>query len=153
MNTKIAISSNKKGTITEHAGKCSFFYVYTIDSEGKYTKDTLELEKGQRLHDSFENTATENPIFDMDMLLTQSLGQGAIENLATKNVKAYIIQETDPDTAINKLIEGTLKAYVSDNQHHHEHNNNNCCSSDSNDHDHNHKEHSCGCGNGGHHHN
>ena len=34
MNTKIAITSNKKEAITGHAGKCSFFNVYTIDSEG-----------------------------------------------------------------------------------------------------------------------
>lgn len=136
MQTKIAITANKKEAITGHAGKCPFFYVYTINSDGKYTKDSLELEKGQRLHDSFSNDSADNPIFEMDMLLTQSLGQGAIEKLASKNVKAYIIQETDPDTAISKLVSGTLKAYVSDNEHQHEGGGCNCT-----------------CGGGGHHHN
>lgn len=137
MNTKIAISSNKKEAITGHAGKCSLFNVYTIDSEGNYKKETLELEKGNRLHDSLHGEGLENPIFEMDMLLTHGIGQGAVEKLAAKNVKAYIIQETDPDTAINKLIDGTLKAYVSDNEH------------QSGDH----AGCNCTCGGGGHSHN
>ena len=95
------------------------------------------MEKGKRLHDSLHGEGLENPIFDMDMLLTHGIGQGAVEKLAAKNVKAYIIQETDPDTAINKLIDGTLKAYVSDNEH------------QSGDH----AGCNCTCGGGGHSHN
>ncbi len=138
MDTKIAITSNKKGTIIGHAGKCAFYYIYTIDSEGNFKKDSLELEKGKRLHDSLDEEGSENPIFDMNMILTHGIGQGAVEKLAAKSVKAYIIQETDPDTAINKLIEGTLKAYVSDNQHNNGHDHAGC---------------NCTCGGGGHSHN
>ena len=75
-----------------------------------------------------------------DMVIEVYTAESAIlrtEKLAAKNVKAYIIQETDPDTAINKLIDGTLKAYVSDNEHQ----------------SHDHAGCNCTCGGGGHSHN
>jgi len=50
-----------------------------------------------------------HPIFDADILLAAQIGQGAINRLAQKNVRAYITRQTDPDTAIKELIEGTLK--------------------------------------------
>ncbi len=140
MHTKIAISSQDKKTITGHAGKCRNFVIYTVDTEGNYTTKPLNLEKGEALHDSFQGTSQSNPIFDMDIFLTQSIGQGAIEKLATKNVRTYIIEETDPETAINKLIEGTLKAFSNVGHHHdHEHG-----------HDHGQGHAGCNCG-GGHH--
>ncbi len=142
MSTKIAVSSQNKKTISGHAGKCRHFFVYTVDEQGNYEKESLQLEKDKTLHVSFQESATDNAIFDMDIFLTQSLGQSAIQKLAAKDVKAYIIQEEDPDTAIKKLIEGTLKAY-SNVDHHHEH---------SHDHGHEHGHAGCNCGGGGHHH-
>jgi predicted Fe-Mo cluster-binding NifX family protein len=54
------------------------------------------------------------------------------------NVAAYVIQEKDPDTAVEKLLNGTLEAFEPDS-HHHDH------------HEHVH-EGSCGGNCGGHHH-
>lgn len=141
MITKIAITSQNKRTVTEHAGKCRNFFVYEVDEEGNIKKDMLLLEKEQMLHESLHSEGTENPIFNMNMLLTGSIGQGAVQKLAAKGIRAYIIKETDPDTAIEKLIQGTLQAYA--NAHHHHHDN-----------DHEHEGHGgcgCNCG-GGHHH-
>ena len=124
MQTKVAVSSQNKRTITGHAGKCYHFYIYTIEEDGSYQKESLKLEKGNSLHDVLHGPVENHPIFEMDILLTQSIGQGAVQKLASKNLRAHNIQEEDPDTAIKKLIEGTLQAYASaphDHSHHHHH--------------------------------
>lgn len=145
MHTKIAISSQNKKTITGHAGNCNHFFIYTVDTEGNYEKESLKLEKGNTLHDSFQGTAGHNPIFDMDIFLTQSIGKSAIQKLEEKKVRTYIIEESNPETAINKLIEGTLKAFSNEGQHHHDHEH-------GHGHDHGHGHAGCNCGGGHHHH-
>lgn len=133
MSTKVAVTSQDKKTITGHAGKCRHFYIYTIDTEGNFKKDLIDLSKNETLHHTFHDDPSANPhnyLYDMDIILTQSMGQGAINRLATQNVTVYAIQETDPEIAIKKLIEGTLEAFAPVS---------------------NHKSHtSCNCG--GHHH-
>jgi predicted Fe-Mo cluster-binding NifX family protein len=120
MITRVAVASQNKKTITSHAGKCRHFYIYSIDREGNYTKELVDLSKEETLHYTFHEDPAANPhnyLYDMDILLTQSIGQGAIQKLALQNVTAYIIQETDPDTAIKKLIEGTLEAFAPVSSH------------------------------------
>lgn len=133
MYTKVAITSQDKKTITGHAGKCRNFYIYTIDKKGKFEKDLINLTNEETLHHAFQDDSSSksnNYLYDMDIILTQSMGQGAILKLASQNVTVYTIQETDPEVAIKKLIEGTLEAYAPVS---------------------NHKSHtSCNCG--GHHH-
>jgi predicted Fe-Mo cluster-binding NifX family protein len=119
MSTKIAVSSQNKKTITGHAGKCLHFFIYNVNSEGNFEKESLTLEKDNSLHEGIHGINRAHPIFDMDILLTLSIGSGAIQKLATKGVTAYNIQENDPDMAIKLLIEGTLKVY-SNHSHSHE---------------------------------
>jgi len=42
-------------------------------------------------------------LFDIDILLTRGIGNGAIQKLAKHSVACYKIEETDPDMAITKL--------------------------------------------------
>ena len=113
MNTKVAISSQNKKTITGHAGKCLHFYIYTIKEDGNFDKELIHLEKNETLSYTFHEDKTPSPfnyLFDMDILLTLQIGQGGVLRLAKQNVTAYMVQEKNPDTAIKKLIEGTLEA-------------------------------------------
>ena len=144
MSTRVALSSNKTGKIVGHAGKCKRFLIYDIEQDGQYTKSEIELTEEQQLHNLLHSESSEigdNPILNTNILLTQSIGQGAINNLAAKfNIAAYIIKEDDPDEAIEKLVQGRLQAYAQaehDHHHHHHH-----------DHDHDHGEGGCGCGSG-----
>ena len=125
MITKIAISSQNKKTVTGHAGRCRNFFIYSVDQEGKYEKESVSFEKDNTLHEGIHTTG-KHPLFDMDIILTLELGQGAIKALESKGVRVYMIQEEDPDTAIKKLIEGTLKAYVAPEAHAHGHAGCNC---------------------------
>ncbi|MDO9039476.1 MAG: NifB/NifX family molybdenum-iron cluster-binding protein [Lutibacter sp.] len=114
MKTIVAVTAQNRKTIFEHAGKCRNFLIYTIDENVVINKNLLELSEEETLHNFFhqENSGTNvtNSLFDVDILLTRGIGEGAIQKLAMQNVVCYKIEETDPDTAINKLINGTLEA-------------------------------------------
>ncbi len=136
MYTHIAISSKDKKNITGHAGKCNHFFVFKVDKNANIIRENLTLEKGNLLHDALHGTNDDHPLFKMDIILTQSVGQSAIDKLESKDIKAYIIRETDPDIAIHKLIKGTLEAMApAAHQHHHDHG-----------HDHHHGHAGCTCG-------
>ena len=120
MNTKVAVSSQNKKTITGHAGGCRNFFIYTIDKQGSFEKTALKLSKEETLRFTFHDDTSPDPsnkLFNMDIIITQGIGQGGINKLAQKNVKAYIVQEKDPDTAIKKMIEGTLMVHSEGHQH------------------------------------
>lgn len=133
--TKVAITSEDKQTVSGHVGMCNHFFIYEIDENGTIEKKSLSLNENQILRYTFHEDPSENPtnpLFEVDILLANGLGQGAVNNLAAHNVKAHSIREVDPDIAIQKLIDGTLEAYAVGH--------------------HNHKEGEAGCNCGGHHH-
>lgn len=114
MKTIVAVTAQNRKTIFDHAGKCRNFLIYTIDNNVIVTEKLLELSEEETLHHFFhqENSDTNatSSLFDIDILLTRGIGEGAIQKLAMQNVVCYKIKETDPDIAINKLINGTLEA-------------------------------------------
>ena len=144
MKTKVAITSQNKRTITKHAGECRNYLIYTIEDDKVISKEVLELAPNETLKYTFHEDTSANPynkLYEMDLLLTGSIGGGAINRLAHQNVAAYVIEEKDPDTAIEKLIQGTLQAYAPQHHHHHHHH-------DHHAHDHHHHG-GGGCGSGG----
>jgi len=111
MKTIVAVASQNKKVIFEHAGKCRNFIIYTIDNGVVESKKLLELSKEETLHTSIHGDATvKHSLYDADILLTRGIGKGLIQKLARYNVACYKIEETNPDTAIQKLINGTLEA-------------------------------------------
>lgn len=139
MSTRVALSSNKTGNVVGHAGKSKHFEIYDIEDDGTYTKSALELTEDQQLHNVFHSevavSADENPILGVNIILTQSIGQEAINKLATQyRIAAYVIKEDNPDEAIEKLVQGKLQAYAQA-EHHHQHHDGDGCGCGS----------SCGC--------
>ena len=113
MKTIVAITTQNKKTISEHAGKCRNFLIYTIIDTTIENKKLLELTEEETLHNFLHNqNQTTHDLLDVDILLTRGIGEGAIQKLANHNVACYRIEEKDPDNAINMLIKGTLEAYV-----------------------------------------
>ncbi len=146
MKTIVAITSQNKKTVTKHVGKCLNFLIYTIENEEVTNKRVLELQPNEILkniiHDD-QNLNSNYWIYDVNILLSGSMGSGARDHLAKKNVAAFIVKEKDPDITIEKLIDGTLEAFVPAAAHHNGRGNCN------HDHDHDHS-HEGGCN---HHHN
>jgi len=112
MKTIVAVASQNKKVIFEHAGKCRNFIIYTIENNSIESKKILELSKEETLHNASHNAVGtfESSLLDVNILLTRGIGNGLIQKLASQNVACYKIEETDPDTAIHKLINGTLEA-------------------------------------------
>jgi predicted Fe-Mo cluster-binding NifX family protein len=130
MKTLVAVTAQNRKTIFEHAGKCRNFLVYTIKDNIITDKKLLELKKEEVLHNILHEVNTTSVLYDVDILLTRGIGNGAIQKLAKHNVACYKIEETDPDMAIDKLIKGTLEAVSpvsheasSCNCNHHNHHN------------------------------
>ena len=113
MKTIVAITSQNKKTVTKHAGECKNYLIYTIEEYKVTNKIILELQENETLKYTFHIDQNENPknsLFDVDIILTRSIGRGGVNRLAKQNVIAYIIEEKDPEMAIEKLIKGTLEA-------------------------------------------
>lgn len=135
METIVAVTSQNKKTVTKHAGECRNYLIYTIDNNKITSKKVLELQDNEILKYTFHEDKSSNPknlLYDVDILLTGSIGPGGVNRLANQNVTAYVIQEKDPDAAIDKLIKGTLEAFAPVS--HHKNNNVPCKNCEGHDH-------------------
>lgn len=159
MSIKVAITAQDKQTVSGHAGHCEHFFIFDINEEGQYQKSSVEVTDADSLHNFLHGDAAQfenHFIKDVKILLTQDIGQGAVQKLARQKIAAYIIREDDPETAIQKLVEGTLEAYANEGGgcgcgsgggHHHDHEHEHA---HHHEHGHNHENGGgCGCGSGG----
>jgi len=112
MKTIVAVTFQNKKNIFNHTGKCRNYLIYTIKGSIIESRRLLELTIDETLHSFFheENGVKNHILFEADILLTKGIGSRAIEKLAKYGVACYKISESDPDIAINKLINGTLEA-------------------------------------------
>jgi predicted Fe-Mo cluster-binding NifX family protein len=128
---KIAVTSQNRKTITEHAGMCRKFWIYEVDEQTVKSKALLELPKEQSFHESHGDQP--HPLDDIDMLISGGMGNGLSQRLRRKGITAVITAEADPDTAVAAYLEGRLAILLPQAVHHHEH-----------QHAHEHG-HDCGC--------
>ncbi len=136
MKALIAVTTNKNGDkIAEHAGHGVYFKIYEIDEqEGLLGSKLIKVAKEHNLHNLIHAQGI-NPqdyeVLRCQIILTGSIGMGAINKLYQIGIRAYIVEETSPDEAINHLINGTLKAVDPStiehtHQHSHEHGEGGC---------------------------
>ena len=115
MTAKIAVTTNKNGDqIAKHAGHGVYFKIYEIDEQdGLIDSKVIKVDKEHVLHNLLHSPNI-NPkdyeVLSSQILLTGGIGMGGINKLAQMGVRAYIVEEKSPDEAVNKLIDGTLKA-------------------------------------------
>ena len=103
---KIAVTSQNRKTITEHAGKCRKFWVFTLDNNEVINKELLELPKEQSFHESAHDQL--HPLDDVSLLITGNMGQGLKQRLERKGINSIITQESDPEKAVLNYLAGTL---------------------------------------------
>ncbi len=119
----IAVTSQNKINITQHAGHCRRFYIYKIEDNKVVSKELLELEKDQVFHGY--NPSAPHPLDFIDVFIAGSLGQGLVNRLANKGIKALGTKETELDVAVEKYLAGTLEPQElhnhSGHDHHHHH--------------------------------
>lgn len=105
---KIAVTSQNRRMITEHAGRCRNFWIFTIADNQIIDKQLLELAKEQSFHES--SVHEPHPLDDIDVLITAGMGSGMVRRLARKSIKGLVTKESDPETAVSLYLKAELKA-------------------------------------------
>jgi len=103
---KIAVTSQNRKTITEHAGRCRKFWIFRVEDKGVIEKRLLELTRDQSFHDSSPHE--EHPLDDIDVLISGGMGEGLMRRLKKKNIQCLVTSETDPETAVSLFVNGKL---------------------------------------------
>ena len=105
---KIAVCSQNRKTVTEHAGKCRKFWVYDIEHGRVVGKNLLELPLEQSFHEIGDGQA--HPLDEVDVLITGSIGDGLRQRLRQRGILGVVTSETDLDQAIASFLAGNLKS-------------------------------------------
>lgn len=99
---KIAVTSQNRKNVTEHAGRCRKFWVFDIEGDKVVDKQLLELPKEQAFHDSSPHDI--HPLDDIDVLLTGGMGSGLAQRLEKKGIKALVTTHDDPEAAVSHYL-------------------------------------------------
>ena len=122
---KIAVASQNRHAITEHAGRCRKFWIYQVEQDKTLNKELLELPKDQSFHDSSPHEP--HPLDDVQVLIAGGMGQGLRQRLAMKGITGLVTPETDPDQAVSAYLAGRLTMGTpephahGEGAHHHRH--------------------------------
>ncbi len=95
---RIAVTSQNRRDITEHAGRCRNFWVFDVDGGQIAARSLLELPKEASFHDSSPHA--EHPLDGVDLLIAGSMGEGLQVRLARKGIEAVVTTERDPERAV-----------------------------------------------------
>jgi predicted Fe-Mo cluster-binding NifX family protein len=104
---KIAVGSQNRKSVTEHAGRTRRFTMWetTPGAEPSHVK-WIELPKElafQEFHGSGPH-----PLDEVDVLIVGGAGAGFVRRLADRGVAVVQTSETDPEKAVRDYLTGTL---------------------------------------------
>jgi predicted Fe-Mo cluster-binding NifX family protein len=95
---RIAVTSQNRRDVTEHAGRCRNFRVFDVESGRVTGRSLLELPRDASLHDSSPHA--EHPLDGVNVLITGGMGEGLQARLARKGIAAVVTAERDPERAV-----------------------------------------------------
>jgi len=127
---KIAVTSQNRRDITEHAGRCRNFWVYDVDDGIILDSALVELPKESSFHDSSPHEP--HPLDGVEVLISGGMGDGLRMRLARRGIEALVTTETLPERAVRAWLAGNLPAgeprphshredHVHDHDHEHAH--------------------------------
>jgi len=119
---KIAVTSQNFRTISGHAGKARRFLIFEPNPEGHPQEvGQLDLPKEQCFHEWQGLDSDPHPLDDAQVLITAGCGQGFINRMNRRNIRALITEETDPTTAVQLFLQGQLLTVSPEEAHHGHH--------------------------------
>ena len=101
-NLRIAVTSQNRKSVTEHAGKCRKFWIYETRAGRVTGKTLLELPIEQSLHES--PAGAPHPLDGVDVLITAGIGDGLKQRLSSRGIDTRVTSEENPDAAVEALI-------------------------------------------------
>lgn len=114
---KIAVSSQNQTAVTAHLGHCQKFWIYDIEDTIIQRKQLLQLNKDQSFHES--SPKDPHPLDTVQVLISGSMGRGLARRLESKGIQPIMTPETDPDTAVNAYLAGSLPLLTPEEHEHH----------------------------------
>jgi predicted Fe-Mo cluster-binding NifX family protein len=101
---KIGVTSQNFRTITGHAGKTRRFLIFSENQSGQWQEtDRMDLPKEMSMH---EFKGTDHPVDQLNILITAGCGEGFIRKMAARGIDVIQTGESDPLTAVTKLMDG-----------------------------------------------
>lgn len=108
---RIAVTSQNRRSVTEHAGVCRRFWIYDTNGDQVTGRQLLELSKDQSLHATTPHAS--HPLDGVAVLITGGMGAGLARRLAQRGIEGIVTKESDPDTAAAAYVKGTLEREMS----------------------------------------
>jgi predicted Fe-Mo cluster-binding NifX family protein len=99
---KIAVTSQNRKTVTQHAGRCRKFLLFHIVEGQVAKKELLELPKEQSFRES--SSQLPHPLDDIDVLITRGMGSGLAMRLKQKGIESVTTEDDDPDAAVHQYL-------------------------------------------------
>ncbi|MFV5212872.1 NifB/NifX family molybdenum-iron cluster-binding protein [Azonexus caeni] len=116
---QIAITSQNRKTITEHAGKCRKFWIYDINQEQIAERRLVELPIEQSFHASH---GLPEALTGVEVLISRGMGGNLYQRLISLGIQPLLTDSEDPDQAIADFLSGKLETHsLEDGCHEHEH--------------------------------
>jgi predicted Fe-Mo cluster-binding NifX family protein len=105
---KIAVSSQNRERVTDHAGRCRKFWVYEIRGNKVDNKTLRELTLEQTLHSL--PLGDDHPLNDVHVMITAGMSPFLYQRLQRGGIRPFVTEETDPDKAVQMLLEKVAQA-------------------------------------------
>lgn len=99
----VAVCSQNRKTVTDHAGRCRNFWIYDIKRGQVVGKTLLRLPLEQSFHEMKGQQA--HPLDGADVLVTGGMSPALQKRLLARGIKSIVTTETDPDQAVADLLE------------------------------------------------
>lgn len=109
---KIAFSFQNGESISGHAGHCTRFIVYSLKDGIVIDKSIVEIEKERTFHNVLHSLMLpfmNHPLFHVDVIMSASMGARFIDKMKIKGIEAIRVNETIPELAIKKYLNGELE--------------------------------------------
>ncbi|MDP3537871.1 MAG: NifB/NifX family molybdenum-iron cluster-binding protein [Azonexus sp.] len=119
---QIAVTSQNRRNISEHAGKCRNFWIFQIDEGAVANKFMVELPLEQSFHNNHHDLP--KALVNINVLITGSMGNGLHQRLMQNGILSVITLEENPDAAVLAFLKNNLdvQSIVQSNHchaHHH----------------------------------
>ncbi len=121
---KIAIPTN--GTnVDDHFGHCSFYTIYTLDSENRIgKKELLPSPSGCGCKSDIAFILKD---MGVDTMLAGNMGQGAVMKLSSAGLSVYRGYTGNTDDVLNRYLEGDMGNDQLCHEHRHHHDEGHSC--------------------------
>lgn len=100
---KIAVTSQNFRTVTGHAGRARRFLIYDTEP-GTEPAEVLRLDLPKELAMHDFHGAGPHPVDSVDVILSQSFGDGFARRMAKRGIVALATDKTDPMVAVKEFL-------------------------------------------------